>query len=202
MTASVRASAHVLAMLEDGAAQVLDIGGGFGAQARLRDAAPIIRDALAQHVAPWWPRLRVMAEPGRFFVERAATIFTPVIGKHVRGVAGVRNYFITDGLYGSLNCVLYDGHDPPVTVFRRASAGRERRESNVWGPTCDSVDIVAKGILLPELEIGDCLAFRDVGAYTVSGACDFNGMPMSTPITLYVGEDEDADADEDADEDA
>lgn len=197
---AVRAAAHVLALLEGGCSgcsggsgpHIMDIGGGFGAQAPLCRAAPVIRRAIAEHVAPRWPAIELVAEPGRFFVEQAATIFTPIIGKRVRPSTGTREYFITDGLYGSFNCVLYDGQAPNVHVFRRAAGSGSSAEpdathaSNVWGPTCDSADVVARGLPLPDLQVGDWLAFSDAGAYTVAGACDFNGIPMSAPDRIYV----------------
>ncbi len=42
-----------------------------------------------------------------------ATLFTPIYGQRERAVAAggppSHDYWITDGLYGSFNCILYDG---------------------------------------------------------------------------------------------
>ncbi|KIY94784.1 ornithine decarboxylase 1 [Monoraphidium neglectum] len=40
--------------------------------------------------------------------------------------------------------------------------------------------------MLPELRTGDWLLFPDSGAYTVAGACDFNGIAMTEPAKYYV----------------
>ena len=37
----------------------------------------------------------------------------------------------------------------------------------LWGPTCDSIDKVNNNFALAELNIGDCLYYVDMGAYTV-----------------------------------
>jgi len=47
----------------------------------------------------------------------------------------------------------------------------------LWGPTCDGLDCVVKECLLPELATGDWMLFYDMGAYTMSAASTFNGMP-------------------------
>jgi ornithine decarboxylase len=59
-------------------------------------------------------------------------------------------------------------------------------ESTLWGPTCDSADYLYKNVQLPELRNGDWLMFVNSGAYTVAGACDFNGIAMTQPNKYYV----------------
>lgn len=118
---------------------------------------------------------------------------------------------ITDGLYGSFNCMLYDDQHPTPRVLRNprlpplapedaaadaaanggaaaAHQGAAARQhvSAVWGPTCDSADCVYKTCLLPELRVGDCLVFPNAGAYTVAGACDFNGLPLTAPRRVFL----------------
>lgn len=57
------------------------------------------------------------------------------------------------------------------------------RPSSVWGPTCDSIDCVCPLTPLPaKLAVGDWLAFRDMGAYTVCAASQFNGFEVSNVI--------------------
>jgi ornithine decarboxylase len=47
--------------------------------------------------------------------------------------------------------------------------------TTVFGPTCDSIDVVARSVLLPKMEIGDWLYFQNMGAYTMAAASSFNG---------------------------
>ena len=58
--------------------------------------------------------------------------------------------------------------------------------STIWGPTCDSADCVYKDVKLPQLRNGDWLMWNNAGAYTVAGACDFNGIEFTTPNKVYV----------------
>ena len=57
------------------------------------------------------------------------------------------------------------------------------RTSSVWGPTCDSMDLVCPSTQLPDsLAVGDWLAFENMGAYTVCAASQFNGFELSNVI--------------------
>lgn len=47
--------------------------------------------------------------------------------------------------------------------------------STVFGPTCDSIDVISRSVLLPELRIGDWMYFQNMGAYTMAAASGFNG---------------------------
>ena len=58
--------------------------------------------------------------------------------------------------------------------------------STLWGPTCDSADCVYKDVPLPALRNGDWLMFPNAGAYTVAGACDFNGIEFTSPTKFYI----------------
>jgi ornithine decarboxylase len=47
--------------------------------------------------------------------------------------------------------------------------------STIFGPTCDSIDVISRSVLLPKLHIGDWLYFQNMGAYTMAAASSFNG---------------------------
>jgi ornithine decarboxylase len=49
------------------------------------------------------------------------------------------------------------------------------------GPTCDSVDVVARRVPLPPLADGDLLVSPMMGAYTWATATGFNGIAR-TPV--------------------
>jgi hypothetical protein len=51
--------------------------------------------------------------------------------------------------------------------------------SVIFGPTCDSIDVISRSVLLPKLSIGDWLYFNNMGAYTSAAASDFNGFTPS-----------------------
>jgi Pyridoxal-dependent decarboxylase, C-terminal sheet domain len=56
---------------------------------------------------------------------------------------------------------------------------RDLFASTIFGPTCDSIDVVARSVLLPKLKVGDWLYFGNMGAYTMAAASGFNGFMPS-----------------------
>ena len=163
--------------------RILDIGGGFTAGAMFDEAAAVINDALARHFGGL-PSVEVISEPGRYFAETAFTLAARVIGKRTRGE--VREYWIDDGLHGSLRCIYVTNYVPrpkPLAGSRRA--GQKTYTSTVFGPTCDSRDMVVTGYQLPEINVGDWLLFDNMGAFTTSAASNFNGLSISD-IKTYV----------------
>lgn len=178
--------------------ELLDIGGGFTGHFDSQgnvvfgEIAKTVNAAIAAEF-PAHTGVRIIAEPGRYFAETSATIFTPVYGKRDRPAENGKthkDYWITDGLYGSFNCIIYDGQSPAYDILRSPllpePAVVEEFESTIWGPTCDSADCVYKNVNIPEMRVGDWLVWRNAGAYTVAGACDFNGINMTQPSKFYI----------------
>ncbi len=158
---------------------LLDIGGGFPAdyaQVGLdidTFCAPI-RKALETLPEDW----DIIAEPGRFLIAPAVTSITTIIGKSIRDQA--RWYYLDDGAYGSYSGQIYDHACYPLQVLRDGDCF----PSVLAGPTCDSIDIVAENILLPELEPGDFVMGHQMGAYTAATKTRFNSLPDAKFITL------------------
>jgi ornithine decarboxylase len=160
---------------------VLDIGGGFPID-YLEPATPIaafcepIRDAL-QGVPEG---TRIIAEPGRFICGPAGTVLTTVMGRAWRD--GRWWYYLDDGLYGSFSGQLYDHARYPVAPLRDKAG--PRFHSVLAGPTCDSIDVVREDVELPELAAGDVIVGRQMGAYTVASATDFNFFPRARVVVV------------------
>jgi len=161
---------------------LLDIGGGFpiaygGEVPPIREFCRPIRAALKT-----LPRgVRVIAEPGRFIAGPAGTAVASVVGRAQR--EGRWWYYLDDGMYGSYNGQLYDHACYPIEVPRRKGAVHP---SVLAGPTCDSIDVVREDIPLPELQIGDLVVGRMMGAYTACSASDFNFIPRARIVALNV----------------
>lgn len=159
---------------------VLDIGGGFPvpyteAVMPIDEFCAPIRSALAKlpkHV-------RVIAEPGRFIAAPAAIAVSTVMGKAKRD--GRWWYYLDDGLYGSYSGQLFDHAKYPVAALRD---GGELFESVLAGPTCDSIDVIDDNIALPELEVGDLVVGRMMGAYTWASATDFNFFKRAKVVVM------------------
>jgi ornithine decarboxylase len=123
---------------------------------------------------------RILAEPGRFICGPAGTILTTVMGRAWRD--GRWWYYLDDGLYGSFSGQLYDHARYPVAPLRDKPG--PRFHSVLAGPTCDSIDVVREDIELPELEAGDVIVGRQMGAYTVASATDFNFFPRARTVVV------------------
>jgi ornithine decarboxylase len=118
-------------------------------------------------------------------------------------------YYISDGVYGSFNSIgkkvgdcnkittislnstttiVFD-HAKPIAMLAPDVAKRCANQplvpSCLFGPTCDSLDIVAKDVPLPRLEQGDRLFFRYMGAYTRAAASAFNGFQVPDVVFMY-----------------
>jgi len=64
---------------------------------------------------------------------------------------------------------------------------KDTEKASVWGPTCDSIDCVRSVVRLPKgLEVGDWLAWGEMGAYTLCAASTFNGFERS-PVSWTTG---------------
>ena len=163
-----------------GTLDTLDIGGGFPID-YLQHAPDIgkfcapIREALARLPA----RVRVLAEPGRFIAGPAAIGVATVMGRARR--EGHWWYYLDDGLYGSYSGQLYDHARYPVESLRQ---GEPRLPSVLAGPTCDSIDVIAENLMLPQLKAGDLIVGRAMGAYTWASASEFNFFPKATVIAV------------------
>jgi ornithine decarboxylase len=163
-----------------GVCDTLDIGGGFPIDYMQpmpdigRFCAPI-RSALSG--VP--KRVRIIAEPGRYIVGPAAIGVASVMGRARR--EGHWWYYLDDGLYGSYSGQLYDHARYPVEPLRN---GSELLPSVLAGPTCDSIDVIAENLMLPELKEGDLIVGRAMGAYTWASASEFNFFPKATVVAV------------------
>jgi ornithine decarboxylase len=101
---------------------LLDIGGGFPGNTGTEDYFSEIANAVNQALEEYFPEdenIRIIAEPGRYYVASAYTLATNVIAS--REMIDLNEtkymYYINDGVYGSFNCVLYDHYVPEPSFF-------------------------------------------------------------------------------------
>ena len=153
--------------------RILDIGGGFAAeQDSFQSAAAAIRNGL-DFVAH---STRVIAEPGRYFAQPSQDLFVKAIAKKPARHGGWR-YVLDESLYGQFSCIPFDHQKPGwIRVRGKNEPVREKEDGILFGRTCDSLDVIAKG-KMERLEVGDWLWFPLMGAYTSATASEFNGFP-------------------------
>ena len=185
---AIRSSGDLMEMLlaDDIELEMLDLGGGYPARYTsdvpgIDEIGAVVTSAVAS-LLPYAPRLLV-AEPGRHLVAESSVMAATVIGREVR--EGEHWLYVEVGAYNGLMEVLQapGGWTYPMWTSR---PGDTTLPFTVTGPTCDSTDTVASGVLLPAtVRTGDVLYIGSTGAYTLAYASDFNGFPPPTPV--FVG---------------
>lgn len=183
---AVRAARHVFDVAEGlgiRGMRLLDVGGGYPGDPEDEPVFRKMAEAINSSVAEFFPSpdVDVISEPGLYFVSSAFTLAANVHSKReVRNEVGDLEsvmYYINDGVYGSFFDVLNRRrfHGLPLEAHGESC---DAVPSSVWGATCDGLDKVEDGVMLPPLELGSWLVYHNAGAYTISLACGFNGVPI------------------------
>jgi diaminopimelate decarboxylase len=167
---------------------VIDIGGGFPGvdkEIKFEDIARRINDGITEFFSEK-AAIQFIAEPGRYFAESSHTLVLNVIGKKniIDEETGEKIivYYLNDGIYGSFGCIYFDHNNPVVLPFNERN--NELHKSRLFGPTCDSIDLISNDIMLPELAVGEWVYVENFGAYTVASSSNFNG--FKTNIFKYI----------------
>ena len=156
--------------------RLVDIGGGFPLAYPGFDVPPLaafleaVRDAAGS--LPLAAGGELLAEPGRALAAPGLSAVVEVL------LRKDDRLYLNDGMYGIFWELRFRMHERyPVRCLRGGEplAG-ETRPFRLYGPTCDSTDVLPAAIELPDgIRPGDCLHFERIGAYSLSGRTDFNG---------------------------
>ena len=173
----------------------LNIGGGYPAPYPTSEAPPMdyyfetISTAVEDNFGNSKPELII--EPGRALVTSSTSLLLRV--KHQRGGVSV---YLNDGAYGSLMEVKFMHFTPPVRVWRGARMhdnDGQFEDFTVWGPTCDSYDVLPQIFTLPsDIDEDDWVEFGLMGAYTQASLTPFNGFDRRDQYwveEVYTGKD-------------
>jgi diaminopimelate decarboxylase len=87
------------------------------------------------------------------------------------------------GMHHLLRPALYQARHRFLPV--RAGAAAEPTE--LVGPICESTDVLADGVDLPDLAPGDLVAILDAGAYGMTMASNYNSQPRPPEIVVEHG---------------
>ncbi|GAA0548395.1 type III PLP-dependent enzyme [Rhizomicrobium palustre] len=168
----------------------LDIGGGFPAPLLNNDVPPFIWyfDTIREAIETLdIPDLQLLCEPGRALVTEGLSVVTQVVLRK-----GDRLY-LNDGTYGSFDELTLPGFnaDYPSRAFRLSATGEaqplttQTTPFRVYGPTCDTLDVLPRPQMLPEdIKAGDFIVFDNMGAYTVAVRTNFNGFYNDTWVQV------------------
>jgi len=181
--------AYDLAAKHDIKINIIDIGGGFpGIYVEGGINIEQISEKINQAQRDFFGEevdnntVRFIAEPGRYFVQKSHTLVLNVIGKKRETIYNdvteeneeIIIYYLNDGVYGSFNCIYFDNKKPIILPFNERNE-KTLYKSKIFGPTCDSIDLISKEIMLPELAIGEWVYVDNFGAYTTAASSSFNG---------------------------
>lgn len=162
----------------------LDVGGGFPAP-YVDDIPPpqeLFFEAIEEAVRSISLRRDcvIMCEPGRALVASGMSLVTQV--QLVKGGA----VYINDGVYHSLSEAVTGHVKLPTRCFRlNGNLRTETRPFTIYGPTCDSTDVLPHPMELPaDIAEGDWIEFGMVGAYSNALSSRFNGFLPETYVTV------------------
>jgi ornithine decarboxylase len=154
---------------------VLNVGGGFPAPYPGDDPKTIehyfSRIVLGRRKLALPSGCLLLCEPGRSLVATAGTALLQVVVRRGDCV------FLNDGVFGTLQELGHPKERRPTRVIRKVGSPSGRlTQLKVYGPTCDSNDVLGAPFLLPDdLREGDWIEVGMMGAYSLSMRTRFNG---------------------------
>jgi len=180
---AIRASVAAIKVMNSVKWKFLDIGGSFPVSYQetvlpIDDFCAPLMEALSELPEG----IEVFAEPGRFISAPSMIEVVSIVGKAKRGAKTW--YYLDDGVYGGFSGQMFDHASYPLAPLKPFDPTGEFYSSVLAGPTCDSIDVVAEDIELPDLQIGDILIGKQMGAYTIASATEFNYYPKPQVVVV------------------
>jgi ornithine decarboxylase len=172
--------------------RILDVGGGFPAAYPNMATPPLdefmatIRQGIEALDLP--EECELMCEPGRAMVADGCSLVAQVL------LRKDRQLYLNDGVFGSLSELVATRIMVPVRAVRLSGAlTRESAYFTLFGPTCDSADVLPRRFRLPEdVREGDWIEFHQLGAYSNAAASRFNGFFPETFVEIDEPEPDDS----------
>ena len=157
---------------------VLDIGGGLPIPEAGQPEPDLdaMTEEIRRHLDRLFPEVEIWSEPGRYMCGTAVNLVTRVIGTKERN--GQPWYVLDDGMYGSYNGLVFDHWTYKLEFFQHGV----KVPSVFVGPSCDSIDVVARDYPAPVLQVGSLVLSPEMGAYSSSAATGFNGFQPAKTI--------------------
>jgi diaminopimelate decarboxylase len=179
-----RASVRTIATLGD--FPVYNLGGGLGVAYTSAQHPPQIEEYVEAIVSAahesLGPGKRLLFEPGRALVANSTvTLYTVQSVKR-----NVSTWVAVDGgMSDNLRPMLYGAGYEAVVAQRPFAAAGER--CNLAGKHCESGDVIARDVPLPDPRPGDVIATPVTGGYGYSLANNYNGVPRAPVIFCSEG---------------
>ena len=157
------------------AVEVIDVGGGF--PVAYPDITPPPLGAFMAEIDAAFdaldlPGTKLWAEPGRALVAGGGSVVVQV------QLRKGHMLYVNDGVYGALADAGALGFRFPTRLIRAETllAGAPDAAFSLFGPTCDSTDVMHGPFMLPDnVQEGDWIEIGQLGAYGSCLRTSFNG---------------------------
>lgn len=124
--------------------------------------------------------LKIYCDCSDYILNNCCFLYCQVTGKRIREN---QNYiYLNDGLYGTLHDMLYKMQHIDVKTLHENC--NKNRITTLFGPTCDSIDTVAKDLELCELDIGDWISISG-NKFCPNTLTYFNSFDSSIILYLF-----------------
>ncbi|WP_456479023.1 alanine racemase [Nautilia sp.] len=157
----------------------IDIGGGFASKNRLKgvyqapevivpsadEYAEAVTNAIFENNKGKLPKLYL--ETGRALIDEAGFLLTTVFAAK-RMPDGKKSYIVDAGVNLLYTAFWYNFE---IALDKRYEGLNEPSQIN--GPLCMNIDVIAESIMLPPLDRGSVLSIWPVGAYNVTQSMQF-----------------------------
>lgn len=170
---------------------IFDMGGGLPVSYQ-REIAPVpmavYRDALQRRCGELFSgEFKLITEFGRYL--HANTGWTVSRVEYVKPGAELKTLMIHVGADLFIRkCYQPEYWNHEITVFDRngqLKTGKDSQKYVIAGPLCFAGDMIARGIELPEVEVGDYVLIHDTGAYTLSMWSRYNSRQIPKVIGYF-----------------
>lgn len=174
--------------------QTLNLGGGFGIWYNDEDPKLDLNDyreyvkAIVEVLNDKTDKLSLkkpylLLEPGRSIIgEAGITLYT--VGA-IKDITGVKKYVAVDGgMFENPRYALYQSKYTALLANRNEPC---TEKVTIAGKCCESGDIIATDVALPEAKSGDIIAVLSTGAYNYSMASNYNRNFIPPAIIVYNG---------------
>jgi diaminopimelate decarboxylase len=168
----------------------LDLGGGYGVDYRqpgegldLESLGQTVSQAMSELSQRRGRPIKLVLEPGRILVARAGSLLVTVVSVKMRQG---RRFVGVDSTVGNL--VVESVYHAYHAIEAIAPRGSDLDiPTDVCGNTTHSRDYLARNCRLPDLQVGDVLALRDVGAYGYAMSSHFLNRPRPAEVVIDGG---------------
>lgn len=171
--------------------EMLNFGGGFGIKYLESDKEINLQSVLANMVRMVEKSVlahqsnvsKIMIEPGRSIVGNAGmTLYT--IGGTKTTYTGKNYVFVDGGMTDNIRPALYQAQYSYDVISQKLS--NKKIICDIVGKCCESGDIIALDVEVPNVKQGDILVTYTTGAYGYSMSSNYNG--LLRPAVIFVNQ--------------